>query len=177
MGVYYSAGQKFRPIGIESCLNSWLWPNILHYGLFVLRNSATPLEIYCENALFQAVWHKNVCHVKKCRSPLLGMLKETQWGATRLSPEYIRQSILSFFCLRWRHIVLDSLTWQTTLTWHSVFSSYLLTKHISSAIMGWLLSFNPKWKDFAMGNFFYWANIAHRLYLSTSNGCETNFTK
>ena len=60
---------------------------------------------------------------------------------------------------------------------HSVFSSYLLTKHISSAIMGWLLSFNPKWKDFAMGNFFYWANIAHRLYLSTSNGCKTNFTK
>ena len=60
---------------------------------------------------------------------------------------------------------------------HSVFSSYLLTKHISSAIMGWLLIFNPKWKDFAMGNFFYWANIAHWLYLSTSYVCETNFTK
>ena len=37
---------------------------------------------------------------------------------------------------------------------HSVFSSYLLIKHISSPIMGWLLNFNHKWKDFPMGNFF-----------------------
>ena len=115
MGVYFSAGQKFRPMGIGSCLNSWLWPNIWHYGLFVLRNSATPLEIYCENALFQAVWHKNVCHVKKCRSPLLGMLKETQWGATRLSPEYIRQSILSFFvCV---DVTLFWILWLDRLFW------------------------------------------------------------
>ena len=66
--------------------------------------------------------------------------------------------------------------WQALIT-HSVFSSYLLMKHIPSPIMGWLLNFNPKWKDFAVGNFFYWANIAHQLYLSTSNSCETNFTK
>ena len=50
--------------------------------------------------------------------------------------------------------------------YHSVFSSYLLMKHITSPIMGWLLNFNPKWKDFAMGNFFYWAIIAHRLYFT-----------
>ena len=51
---------------------------------------------------------------------------------------------------------------------HSVLSSYLLTKHISSAIMGWLLYFGPKLKDLGMGNFFYRANIAHHLYVYLS---------
>ena len=35
---------------------------------------------------------------------------------------------------------------------HSVLSSYLLIKHISSAIMGWLLYFGPKEKDFGIAH-------------------------
>ena len=44
-----------------------------------------------------------------------------------------------------KHVIYDT---------GSVLSSYLLIKHIASAILGWLLYFDPKLKDLAMGNFF-----------------------
>ena len=51
-----------------------------------------------------------------------------------------------------------------TINRHSVLSSYLLTKHISSAIMGQFALLGLPKKDFGMDNFFYWANIAHHLF-------------
>ena len=47
---------------------------------------------------------------------------------------------------------------------HSVLSSFLLIKHIPSAIMGQFALLGPPKKDFGMDNFFYWANIAHHLF-------------
>ena len=47
---------------------------------------------------------------------------------------------------------------------HSVLSSYLLIKHIPSAIMGQFALLGLPKKDFGMDNFFYWANIAHHLF-------------
>ena len=73
----------------------------------------------------------------------------------------------SIFLFLWANGYFWKSLWKSgycqALPGHSVFSSYLLIKHISSAILGWLLYFGPKWKDFAIGNFFYRANIAHHL--------------
>ena len=53
---------------------------------------------------------------------------------------------------------------KSILLFHSVLSSYLLIKHIPSAIMGQFALLGPPKKDFGVDNFFYWANIAHHLF-------------